>query len=229
MLALSFFIFALSSGALAAVAGASHLHERAVTEIPSDSLNNLDEYWNYYYPWGQTHNGGAKMTKEQVSVKDGVLTLTADPTSGESGPIHYYSGAIHAKKTFTVAKGGGYDFSAEFIAPVARGTWPAFWLNAASGWPPEIDVAEWKGSGKISFNTFNTSSQVDAHDVDYPNPSSWHSVKAEIRDVNGWEVSTKFYLDGTLVTTQVANDYVGKGLRLCVNLSLSSSHLSSFS
>lgn len=217
MLAKSFLVSALFPGAIAAVAGG--LHQRAVTDIPSDSFSSLDEYWNYYYPWGQTHNGGAKMTKEQVSVDNGVLKLTATPTSSEADPIHYYSGAIHAKKTFTVAAGGGYDISAEFIAPVAKGTWPAFWLNAAAGWPPEIDIAEWKGSGKISFNTFNTSSEVEALDVDYPSPGSWHSVKAEIRDINGYEVSTKFYLDGKLVTTQIANDYVGKGLRLYVHVS----------
>ncbi|KAF4499399.1 pectate lyase C [Fusarium agapanthi] len=164
-----------------------------------------------------THNGGARMDKEHVSVTDGVLTLTAEPRDDQEDPIHYLSGAIHAKSIFTVSAGGGYDISAEFVAPVDRGTWPAFWLNAASGWPPEIDVAEWKGSGKISFNTFNTSDEVTALDRDYLNPEEWHSVRAELRDENGHDVRVKFFLDGVEQTTQYGRDYIGAGLRLIVN------------
>ncbi|KAL3470352.1 concanavalin A-like lectin/glucanase domain-containing protein [Aspergillus californicus] len=193
------------------------LQRRATAEIPSDSFESLSTYWNYLYPWGDTHNGGARMDSDHVSVSDGILTLTAEPVSGEESPINYLSGAIHAKSTFTVDEGGGYDLTAEFIAPVSKGTWPAFWLNAASGWPPEIDIAEWKGSGQISFNTFNTSSEVAALDVDYPSPTEWHSVKVELRDENGSDISVKFYLDGELVATQYARDYVGQGLRLIIN------------
>ncbi|KAF6522084.1 hypothetical protein HZS61_013612 [Fusarium oxysporum f. sp. conglutinans] len=186
-------------------------------DASDDSFNSLETYWNYLYPWGATHNGGARMDEEHVSVTDGVLTLTAEPRDDQEDPIHYLSGTIHAKSTFTVSAGGGYDISAEFIAPVARGTWPAFWLNAASGWPPEIDIAEWKGSGKISFNTFNTSDEVAALDRDYPNPGEWHSVRAELRDENGHDVRVKFFLDGVEQTTQYGRDYIGAGLRLIVN------------
>ncbi|RBQ78317.1 hypothetical protein FVER53590_03906 [Fusarium verticillioides] len=193
------------------------IERRVTTEIPSDSFNSLETYWNYLYPWGATHNGGARMDEEHVSVTDGVLTLTAEPRDDQEDPIHYLSGAIHAKSTFTVSAGGGYDISAEFIAPVDRGTWPAFWLNAASGWPPEIDIAEWKGSGKISFNTFNTSDEVTALDRDFPNPEEWHSVRAELRDENGHDVRVKFFLDGVEQTTQYGRDYIGAGLRLIVN------------
>ena len=211
-----YFLFALLSSTSTARAHPS-VQKRETTEIPSDSFSSLDTYWNYLYPWGATHNGGARMDEDHVSVSsDGVLTLTAEPVSGEEDPIHYLSGAIHSKAIFAVGEGGGYDLSAEFIAPVDKGTWPAFWLNAADGWPPEVDIAEWKGSGKISFNTFNTSSEVTALDVDYPTPAEWHSVKAELRDENGSDVSVKFYLDGELVTTQYAASYVGEGLRLYV-------------
>lgn len=117
------------------------------------------------------------MAESKVSVSDGVLTLTASPVGGEPPaknggvqyPIHYLSGTIHANQTFTVQPDGGYDISADFKAPLAKGTWPAFWLTAVKGWPPEIDLAEWKGSGKVSFNTFNTSSEVASENIDYPN------------------------------------------------------------
>lgn len=106
------------------------------------------------------------------------------------------------------------NFSAEFQAPVAKGTWPAFWLTAVEGWPPEIDIAEWKGSGKISFNTFNTSSVVSAKDEAYPNPGAWHSVRAELEDSGSGNVGIGFWLDGRLVTRQVGKGYVGKAFWL---------------
>lgn len=51
-------------------------------------------------------------------------------------------------------------------------------------------------------------------DVDYPSPTEWHDIKAELRDENGSDVSTKFYLDGELVTTQVGKGYTGAGFYL---------------
>ncbi|KAK2002191.1 family 16 glycoside hydrolase, partial [Colletotrichum falcatum] len=187
-----------------------------------DSQANFDLYWDYLYPWGSDHNGAARMTQDNVGLDNGTLTLTATPVTGQppagSGSkqhaIHYLSGAIHAKEHFNVTSGGGYDFSAEVKATTTKGTWPAFWLTAVQGWPPEIDMAEWKGSGKISFNTFNTSSIVAADNVDYPNPDQFHKIKCEMRDVNGKDVAAKFYLDDQLVTTQVGAGYLGQPMYL---------------
>jgi hypothetical protein len=104
------------------------------------------------------------MSKDQVKFSNGMLTLTAKKVAGQPDATHggkkikinYLSGAIHAKEHFNVSRGGGYDFTGEFKATTTKGTWPAFWLTAVDGWPPEIDMAEWKGSGKIvsNFNMF---------------------------------------------------------------------------
>ncbi|KAK1772158.1 glycoside hydrolase [Phialemonium atrogriseum] len=195
------------------------------TVIPStsfDSQADFDTHWDYLYPWGSDHNGAARMDKAHVKIDSGTVTLTAQrvtgqkPAShgGQSIDIHYLSGAIHARENFTVARGGGYDFTGEFRAPTMKGSWPAWWLTGVSSWPPEIDMAEWKGSGKISFNTFNTSSEVAALDVGYPAPDQFHGITCEVRDVNGRDVSVKFSMDGKLVTTQVGRDFVGKGMYL---------------
>ncbi|EGO57934.1 hypothetical protein NEUTE1DRAFT_63306 [Neurospora tetrasperma FGSC 2508] len=214
--------------------------------IPSTSFNStttFNTYWSLNYPWGTDHNGAARMSPSQVSISpsaDGTsstLTLTAHRVTGQKPathggkqiPIKYLSGAIHAKQHFTITSSSssgagavsGYDFSAEFRAPVAKGTWPAFWLTAVNGWPPEIDMAEWKGSGKISFNTFNTSSQVMTRDVVYgPNGSEkeWHRVVCEIRRDGrngGKDVEVRFWMDGQLVVTQW-----GKGI---INLQMEGS------
>jgi hypothetical protein len=75
-------------------------------------------------------------------------------------------------------------------------------------------MAEWKGSGKISFNTFNASNQVAAKDVNYPNADAFHDIKTELRDKNGKDVEVKFHMDGKLVTTQVGRGYVGQAFYL---------------
>ncbi|KAF4780186.1 glycoside hydrolase family 16 [Colletotrichum scovillei] len=170
-----------------------------------DSQSNFDADWNYLYPWGTDHNGGARMTKDNVKFSGGTLTITAN------------------KEHFNVSRGGGYDFSAEIKATTTKGTWPAFWLTAVQGWPPEIDMAEWKGSGKVSFNTFNTSSIVAAKDVTYPSPGNFHSFKCETRDLNGKDVQAKFYMDGNLITTQVGAGYFGKPMYLIINLQMEGS------
>ena len=77
----------------------------------------------------------------QVNYAQNKVVLTAQHVTGQpsttSGgqtiPIHYLSGTIYAAQTFAVEKGGGYDISANFIAPTAKGTWPAFWLTATTG------------------------------------------------------------------------------------------------
>ncbi|EXF82966.1 hypothetical protein CaCOL14_004555 [Colletotrichum acutatum] len=196
-----------------------------------DSQSNFDADWNYLYPWGTDHNGGARMTKDNVKFSGGTLTITANKVSGQPQATHggqkininYLSGAIHAKEHFNVSRGGGYDFSAEIKATTTKGTWPAFWLTAVQGWPPEIDMAEWKGSGKVSFNTFNTSSIVAAKDVTYPSPGNFHSFKCETRDLNGKDVQAKFYMDGNLITTQVGAGYFGKPMYLIINLQMEGS------
>ena len=101
---------------------------------------------------------------------------------------------------------------------------PLLWLTAGCrNRSAKADANPQKGSGDISFNTFNTSSIVSAHDVYYPNPNAWHSIKAEIRDENGKDVSINFYLDGKLQATQYGPDYVGKALYFIINLQMEGS------
>ncbi|KAK2601958.1 hypothetical protein QQS21_004471 [Conoideocrella luteorostrata] len=205
------------------LSGSTAVGSVPTTLIPNNSFQHFSTYWKDLYPWGTDHNGGARMDKAHISVNSsGVLTLraqhvTGQPPAHQGGktiPINYLSGTVYAAQNFTIKKGGGLDFEAEIIAPVRKGTWPAFWLTSANSWPPEIDIGEWKGTGKISFNTFNTSSVVKALDVNYPDPTVWHSIKCQVRDENGRDVAVKFYLDDNLVTTQYGSQYIGRPLYL---------------
>ncbi|KAL1852504.1 hypothetical protein VTK73DRAFT_9178 [Phialemonium thermophilum] len=211
-----------------------------------DSQTDFDKYWDYNYPWGTDHNGAARMNRSQVSLSpppsssgtssnssgSGTLTLTATRVAGQPAAthanqaiaIHYLSGTVHARHNVVVKSPGGIvEVAGEYKAPVARGTWPASWLTWAGGWPPEVDLAEWKGSGKISFNTFNTSSAVAALDVAYPDPERWHSVRVVMEDENGRDVAARFFLDGRLATTQYGKGFTGKEMYLILDLQMEGS------
>lgn len=89
------------------------------------------------------------MDAAHVSISPpGTLTLTAQPVTGQPPATHggkqiainYLSGAVGAKQQFTIPVGGGLQFSGSFKATTDKGTWPAFWLTAVSGWPPEVGL-----------------------------------------------------------------------------------------
>lgn len=201
--------------------------QAATTLIPATSFSSqseFDRYWSTNYPWGTDHNGSARMSPSQVSLSNSTVTLRATRTynqpqathGGRPLDIRYLSGAVNAKEHFTTERGGGLDFKAELKATTTRGTWPAFWLTYVDGWPPEVDMAEWKGSGKISFNTFNTSSELMWKDVQYQDEAQFHAFRCEIRDVNGRDVNVKFFMDDDLIIEQWGGGYVGKAMYLSV-------------
>ncbi|KAJ9200352.1 CAZyme family GH16 [Paecilomyces variotii] len=222
---------------LSAIFSLATLAYASTTVIPTSCFNSyseLETYFGYLYPWGSDHNGAARMVgnssdHDYITIKTaGTLTLTAVPTSGQPATsggidIDYLSGTVYALNKLTVESGSGYDIQASFQAPTEKGTWPAFWVTGANSWPPEIDIAEWKGNGDISFNTFNTSSSVEAKNLEYDSPDNFHTVKAEIRDEDGSNISVKFYLDGTLMTTQYGSDYISEPLWLIIDLQMEGS------
>lgn len=203
------------------------LQKRATTLIPDTvftSQDLLETYFGYNYPWGDTHNGAALMSESQVSIIDNAyLQLQSDytgtSTDADDSSLTYTSGTIYALQHFTVDADGGLDFQANFVAPVAQGCWPAFWLTGVDSWPPEIDLAEWKGTGDISFNTFNTSSEVAAQDFAYSTPTTaWHTILAELRaEDDGATVKVDFYINGELFATQYGADMVGEPFYLIID------------
>ncbi|KAH6652544.1 hypothetical protein BKA67DRAFT_293457 [Truncatella angustata] len=220
----------LSLLTLATASPAASIHERelkkrATTLIPDtcfSSQSTFESYFSYNYPWGDTHNGAALMKESQVSIiHDAYLQLMSNYTGPQSddSDLSYDSGTVYAKQHFTVDANGGLDFQANFVAPVAVGTWPAFWLTAVQGWPPEIDLAEWKGTGKVSFNTFNTSSEVAAKDVTYTTPTTaWHTILVELRaESDGSTLKANFYMNGALITTQYGANMVGSAFYLIID------------
>ncbi|EJD53384.1 hypothetical protein AURDEDRAFT_157958 [Auricularia subglabra TFB-10046 SS5] len=231
--------------------------------LPTNSFSSystFEQHWKYLYPWGSDHNGSGRMVGSSsnhtyVSVSNNVLTLTSKPVSGQppstANPhpaIHYFSGAVHAKQQVKVDGSSvtGYDVQGEFIAPIAKGAWPAFWLTAVNGWPPESDIGEWKGqllstqprpsqttsphvltagTNENWFNTFNTSSSVSTKRVAWPTDGKFHSLEAELRTISGStsDLQIKYYMDGTLQATHRAANFRNKAMWLIVNLQMEGS------
>ncbi len=77
----------------------------------------------------------------------GVRPGSFPATDGTTQP--YSEGMIYSQGKFDYAD-GYVEVSAMFSS--ANGTWPAFWM-LKSGWPPEIDVAEWFKSQNNRMHT----------------------------------------------------------------------------
>lgn len=222
---------ALLSASLTSAAHSNPHRERALKArggtalIPDTCFNSQDDletYFEYNYPWGDTHNGAALMSSAQVSIIDNAyLQLKSDYTGPQASDssLTYNSGTVYAKQHFTVAADGGLDFQANFVAPVEEGTWPAFWLDGVNSWPPEIDLAEWKGDGKISFNTFNTSSVVAAQDFTYSTPTTaWHTILVELRpEDDETTLRADFYINSELFATQYGENMVGEPFYMIID------------
>ena len=93
-------------------------------------------------------NTSSALGVNPFSINDGILNITAAPTSPELvdalGGYQYTSGLITTRESFQQTY-GYFEMRADL--PQGQGLWPAFWLMPASGnWPPELDVMEMLGN-----------------------------------------------------------------------------------
>jgi len=145
-------------------------------------------------PWGsESHDGSCNLQLAQDSwVSGGSLIVRSrkGPFTGPSGKSYPYSGCYVWTKTRRTY--GYLEIRAQY--PAARGVWPAFWM-LGEGWPPEIDIAEYRGA-PLSYMTmayYNGSWNTTTRPGDY---TGWHTYGLL------WEAnSLKFYIDGQLLKT----------------------------
>ena len=88
---------------------------RASPTVPGWIGNNNELQW---YTWG---------SRENYSVSDGVLTLTAKKESGTFGGDWYSSGRMNTRARHAF-KYGRIQFRANLAKCKAVGTWPALWM-----------------------------------------------------------------------------------------------------
>jgi beta-glucanase (GH16 family) len=231
----------LLAGTLVAVASTAmsviSVSDRAQAATWETLINNsfqsraaLVAEWNFNYPWGDTHNGSARMVGSATDNSHvylptaGQLTIKASPVSGQ-GSIHYLSGAIWAKDRVLVNdQFPQYELRGEFQAPSVRGTWPAFWITGATSWPPESDILEYKGDARNWFNTYkNASGGWSNTIVSVASPASWHQYQAMVAKISATDVQIQYYLDGVLRGTHRGANFVGKSMWIIINMQMEGS------
>ena len=204
-----------------------------VTDTISFANNKaFKQQWNYFYPWGTDHNGTARMYKKQVTLKNNVLQLKATRTYKNEGKstsdpfldIKYHSGAIHSKHKITVTKEyPEYKISGQFKAPISAGTWPAFWITAVNGWPPESDILEFKGDAVNWQNTFITPKNVTTVKTTLQDaPVQWHTYTAYLKMIDEAHTLITYYIDGEWKGEHSTN-FTNKPMWLIVNLQMEGS------
>jgi len=191
-----------------------------VVNTEFNSISELESGWQYYYPWGQDHNGTAHMTKntKNLYIQDGCLYLKATKRSdGE-----YDSGAIYAKHIVKITEQNP-DYSLEIRAkvPNVKGTWPAFWLTHAGDWIAEMDVMEFKGDSVNWQNTYDNGSWQTVKTT-VSNPGNWHTYKVYFNKINDTEVNVHYYVDGNWKAQHKAK-FVNKPFWVIANLQMEGS------
>jgi len=158
-------------------------------------------------PWGaHTDNGSEYYTitnsygQPCVTMSNNVLTLTSYyvPQNG----YNYQSGVVYAN---TDVPSSGYNFvtlDVDIYTPYAgtTGCWPAFWLDSAWTWPPEIDIAEFKGNeggGNVWQNVDNTAGTWICV-ISTITPGVWHHYSLALAPANGGNRFYQLYLDGVI-------------------------------
>jgi beta-glucanase (GH16 family) len=163
--------------------------------VASDDFNSLNgSTWGYGSTgWGtEAQSSCCLIPSADTYVSGGSLVLRSrlGPFTGASGKTYKYSSGWAWTKTRRTY--GYIEIRAQY--PNNTGAWPAFWM-LASGWPPEIDCAEFRGppKGYMTMAYYNGSWSTTTRSGTY---TSWHTYGLQ------WEKTfLKWYIDGTLVKT----------------------------
>lgn len=206
--------------------------------------STLNSQWHNNYPWksanptNASYNFSALITYRNIVMQQGTVLLKATKSSGwpknasgETG-IQYdkwgkswerwkgYVGVISSKKVFYRQS----YVEAKIKQPDSPiGYWNAFWLNAQSGWPPEIDVCEF-----LSQRYGHTSWHTAVHGAGDTNNLFGQTSKNSINLTDGFHTFAldwgynymHFYIDGLIMRSARDNstvDYQNRGVQMILN------------
>lgn len=197
-----FFTCVLLCAGIFSTAQAAPPASQAWNLVWADEFNGttLDtNLWGYgSTPWGAENQSKCTVIPpEDTYVGGGNLTnrSRAGAFTGPSGKTYPYTSGWTWSKTWLTY--GYLEIRAQY--PDERGAWPAFWM-LQKGWPPEIDIAEYRGNprGYMTEALFNNQRKWNSSTVPDTGGSyaGWHLYGLE------WGPGClKFYIDGVLKRT----------------------------
>ncbi|WP_336127090.1 glycoside hydrolase family 16 protein [Mesoflavibacter sp. CH_XMU1422-2] len=171
------------------------------------NTENLNEtHWNYELGngcpnlcgWG--NNERQYYTKENVSIKDGNLVITATKDSTK-----YYSGRITTKDKVEFTYG---TVEVKAKLPLGHGLWPAIWMLGSDieevGWPAcgEIDIMEYVGKIPHEIHTTLHTPSSFGQSIN-TNVETLENIEEgfHVYKTNWSKDAIKFYIDNQLVYT----------------------------
>jgi beta-glucanase (GH16 family) len=118
--------------------------------------------------WYVNPSYGPTASANPFSVQNGVLTISAEPTTDAMkwalGGHEYTSGVLTTHSSFSQTY-GYFEMRADM--PENQGAWPAFWLLPEDGsWPPELDVVEMRGQDPTTVNVTVHSNETGKHTME---------------------------------------------------------------
>ena len=173
-------------------------------DFNSENLN--ENHWNYELGngcpnlcgWG--NNERQYYTKENVSIKDGNLVITATKDSTK-----YYSGRITTKDKVEFTYG---TVEVKAKLPLGHGLWPAIWMLGSDieevGWPAcgEIDIMEYVGKTPHEIHTTLHTPSSFGQSIN-TNVETLENIEEgfHVYKTNWSKDAIKFYIDNQLVYT----------------------------
>ncbi len=189
-------------------------------EFDGSALDSSRWKWGSL-PWGGTvHNSSyaSAVTAADSYLEGGVLKLRCRKVTTDGKP--WTEGFVHTQGKLDYTYGYA-EIRAKY--PHSKGTWPAFWmLSWSSGWPPEIDVAEYFGSeNRMHYGlcTGTSGSPVWDSTNGYDDAAGWHTYGIE------WGPGyLKWYRDGDLRKTVTGSVVPSPDMYLMLNSGMNWSH-----
>jgi beta-glucanase (GH16 family) len=178
--------------------------------------NELEEYMDPAYAGSGTQPLGV----DPFSGNNGVLTITAQPTSPSVAPyinnMPYTSGLLTSYGSFAQTY-GYWEIGAQI--PQGDGLLPAFWLLPESqAYPPEVDIMETLGSDPSTvYNSFHGDGGVDYSQATHTGDLStgFHTFGFD------WTPSTMtWYVDGQPTYQLATPAYMDQPMYMLIDLAV---------
>ena len=169
-------------------------------------------------PWGSHDDNGSEWYSPTNSYGQPCVTMTNNELTLTSYYIvqngyHYQSGVVYGALD---VPNSGYNYvtlDVDMYTPYAgtTGCWPAFWLDSAETWPPEVDIAEFKGNegGGNVWQNVDGSTGTWVTVISTVTPSAWHHYGVVLGPPVNSQRTYAIYLDGVIKNQGTFEDTQG--------------------